>query len=236
MSDIRDTAQNNIADSVAGGSARDSAGGSVIEGSTADTREKFLARQVSAPWVITITLITVVLAGFLIWLLVVSKPQQSTLEGSSIEGRPAPTIVASTLDGGTFNLDHHRGKWVVVNFFATWCPGCLEEVPELEEFQKRHPDSEAQVVTVVFNDIRRNVEDSPMGSVPWPVVFGEQRDETGKIAVDYGVLALPETFVVAPNGVVVKKLIGAAGVTADRLDAVIAAATAPSASPAPATP
>ena len=109
-----------------------------------------------------------------------------------------------------------------MNFFASWCVGCIEEYPELEEFNQRHQRGDAIVVTVVFNDTRERVLQSVMGDADWPVIYGENRDDTGRIAVDYSVTALPETYVVSPSGVVVEKLVGASGVTADSLDFVIA--------------
>lgn len=180
-------------------------------------------RQVSTGWAVAITsLLVAAVVGFLVFLLAASDSQQSFLIGRGIVGQPAPLIEGQTIDGGTFNSDHHLGKWMVVNFFASWCVGCIEEYPELEEFNQRHQEGEAIVVTVVFNDTRERVLASVMGNADWPVIFGENRDDTGKIAVDYSVTALPETYVVSPSGVVVEKLVGASGVTADSLDFVIA--------------
>lgn len=180
-------------------------------------------RQVSTKWAVAITsLLVAAVVGFLVFLLAASDSQQSFLVGRGIVGQPAPLIEGQTIDGGTFNSDHHLGKWMVVNFFASWCVGCIEEYPELEEFNQRHQEGDAIVVTVVFNDTRERVLQSPMGDADWPVIYGENRDDTGKIAVDYSVTALPETYVVSPSGVVVEKLVGASGVTADSLDLVIA--------------
>lgn len=180
-------------------------------------------RQVQAKWVAVITsLLVVAVVGLFVFILATRDSQQSFLIGRGIVGQPAPLIEGQTIDGGTFNSDHHLGKWVVVNFFASWCVGCIEEYPELEKFHKRHQNGDAIVVTVVFNDTRERVLRSPMRGAEWPVIFGENRDDTGRIAVDYSVTALPETYVISPAGVVVEKLVGASGVTADSLDLVIA--------------
>ena len=180
-------------------------------------------RQVQAKWVVVITgLLVAAVVGLFVFFLATRDSQQSFLIGRGIVGQPAPLIEGDTLDGGAFNSDHHLGKWVVVNFFASWCVGCIEEYPELEKFHERHQSGDAIVVTVVFNDTRERVLQSPMGGAEWPVIFGENRDDTGKIAVDYSVTALPETYVISPAGVVVEKLVGASGVTADSLDFVIA--------------
>lgn len=179
-------------------------------------------RKVSTKWAVIITsLLVAAVVGLFVFLLATRDSQQSFLVGRGIVGQPAPLIEGQTIDGGTFNSDHHLGKWMVVNFFASWCVGCIEEYPELEEFNQRHQSGDAIVVTVVFNDTRERVLQSVMGDADWPVIYGENRDETGRIAVDYSVTALPETYVVSPSGVVVEKLVGASGVTADSLDFVI---------------
>ena len=115
-------------------------------------------RQVSTKWAVAITsLLVAAVVGLFVLLLANSDSQQSFLIGRGIVGQPAPLIKGQTIDGGTFNSDHHLGKWMVVNFFASWCVGCIEEYPELEKFHQRHQSGDAIVVTVVFNDTRERV-------------------------------------------------------------------------------
>lgn len=175
----------------------------------------------------------------LLLVLALGDPQRGTLIGRSAVGEPAPRIVGETLTGDFFDLDDHRGRWVVVNFFATWCAGCIIEHPELVAFSERHAGSEAGgvaggagaplgavepldaiVVTVAFDDspaaVRAFFE---RAGGDWPVLAGD----VGSVPVDYGVTAVPETYLVSPAGYVVDKLVGASGVTADQLDARIAA-------------
>jgi thiol-disulfide isomerase/thioredoxin len=160
----------------------------------------------------TVTVLVVVLA--------LGDPQRGTLIGRSAVGNPAPAIRGITLTGDAFDLDDHRGRWVVVNFFATWCTGCIIEHPELVTFSERHAGGDAIVVTVAFDDspdaVRGFFERAGGG---WPVLAGD----VGSVPVNYGVTAVPETYLVSPAGYVVDKLVGATGVTADELDARIAA-------------
>ena len=88
----------------------------------------------------------------LVVVLALGDPQRGTLIGRSAVGNPAPAIVGLTLNGDAFDLDDHRGRWVVVNFFATWCTGCILEHPELVAFSERHAAGDAVVVTVAFDD------------------------------------------------------------------------------------
>jgi cytochrome c biogenesis protein CcmG/thiol:disulfide interchange protein DsbE len=145
--------------------------------------------------------------------------QRSTATDTAL-GEPAPAITGTDLAGRPYDIDHHRGEWVVVNFFATWCAGCVLEHPELVEFSERHADGGASVVSVAFDDDSVAVAgffEERGGS--WPVLIAG----VDGVAINYGVTAVPETYLVSPAGFVVDKLVGPTGVTADALDARIAA-------------
>ena len=163
--------------------------------------------------------VSIAVAVLLIFLSL-GDPQRGALIGRSAVGKPAPAISGLTLSGDFFNLDDHRGRWVVVNFFATWCPGCITEHPELVAFSERHAGGDAIVVTVAFDDSPEAVgRFFERAGGDWPVLAGD----VGSVPVDYGVTAVPETYLVNRAGYVVDKLVGASGVTADQLDARIAA-------------
>jgi len=159
--------------------------------------------------------VVAVVAAAFVWLLATHSPSASTPTGSAAVGRLAPALTGTTLDGSAFDLDDLRGDWVVVNFFATWCPPCVAEHPELVRFADDNRDR-AQVVSVAFDDTDERVAAFfRENGGDWPVLTGD----TGAASLDYGVVKLPESYVVDPNGTVVAKLDG--GVTADELQAVI---------------
>ena len=136
-------------------------------------------------------------------------------------GREAPPVQGpSAIDASVrFDLSEHRGKYVVINFFATWCPPCVQEHPELVEFARRHEGSgQRRLVSVVFGGANetaavRRFFAANGGS--WPVIV----DPTGTLAVDYAVAQVPESILVSPTGLVLGKIRG--GVSADGLDAII---------------
>ena len=141
----------------------------------------------------------------------------STSADSPIEGKLAPALSGTTVDGQKFDLDKQRGKWVLVNFFATWCPPCVQEHPQLVKFSQDTAGT-AQVVSVAFDDTPEKINEffAEKGG-DWPVLA----KETDNASIDYGVVKLPESFLVNPEGTVVKKLAG--GVTAAELEKIIAA-------------
>ena len=155
----------------------------------------------------------------LIVLLATSDTQQTGSVNFEIIGDVAPEFDGTTIDGEQYSLRDHRGSWVVVNFFASWCVGCRVEHPELVEFTERHQGDGIELVAVMFGDTEDNARDffDELGG-DWPALV----EDTGRIAIDYGVTAVPETLLISPSGRVVQKWIGANGVTADNIDAVIA--------------
>jgi len=136
---------------------------------------------------------------------------------SPLLGHPAPTLAGTGIDGHDASLTAMKGKWVVVNFLASWCVPCKEEHPELVKFTQRHEAADdATVLGVIFDDTAPNVRHffSQLGGT-WPVID----DPDGHIALDYGVRGPPESFLVDPNGFVVWKGIGQ--VTANGLDGLV---------------
>jgi cytochrome c biogenesis protein CcmG/thiol:disulfide interchange protein DsbE len=146
------------------------------------------------------------------------EPATERRAESPLIGRVAPALAGETLDGGNFDIDDYQDRFVVVNFFATWCAPCIEEHPELVAFDETHRAlGDAVVVSVVYDDRPENVREffRDRGG-EWPVIA-----DGGLAPVDYGVVKVPETYLVAPGGVVVQKYIG--GVTQDLIERDIAA-------------
>ena len=110
---------------------------------------------------------------------------------------------------------------MVVNFFATWCPPCVQEHPELVEFAERN-GNDVQLVSVAFDDteVDKVAQFFADNGGDWPVVTAG----AAGASLDYGVKKLPESFVIDPSGTVAAKING--GVTADELDQLIADRTA----------
>ncbi len=157
----------------------------------------------------------IILLGFVVVL--ATADGDSGMPRSPLLEKPAPPITGAALDGSTFDLEANRGRWVVVNFFQTTCVPCVEEHPELVAFHETYgPSGTAEVVSIAFSDSQANVRAffEKYGG-QWPVVAVD----TGRYAISYGVAAVPETFLVAPSGIVTSKFIG--GVTQAGLESEI---------------
>jgi len=155
-------------------------------------------------------------------LLAASPTQVGNNVNFEVVGDVAPAISGEIVGGGQYDLASQRGDWVVVNFFASWCVGCRIEHPELLEFRERHRNNNVELVAVMFGDTERSATEffEELGG-DWPALVSD----TGRIAIDYGVTAVPETLLISPSGRVVSKWVGATGVTADEIDRVISEVT-----------
>ncbi len=162
--------------------------------------------------------IAVVVAAAVVALVAVmaTRPAaQDVGRASPLVGKQGPPIAGTTIDNTNAQLADYAGKWVLVNFFATWCVPCRTEHPELVRFASQH-GSDVQVLSVIFDDNASTVRSfrSQHGG-GWPMVT----DPGGRISVSYGVRGLPESYLIDPAGVVVAKLVG--GVTAEKLNRVL---------------
>lgn len=161
-----------------------------------------------------------VVAVVLISLLATRGVAPTTDSSSPLGGRTAPSITGVDLrTGRPVALSSMRGKYVVVNFFASWCTPCQTESAALEAFWFAHKATgDATVLGVVYDDSAANARAFLVHTGSnWPAV----NDPAATIAVQYGVSAPPRSFVVAPNGKVISPLYGA--VTEQVLNSVLVA-------------
>ena len=155
--------------------------------------------------------------GFVV-VLATSEPASERRAKSPLVGKAVPALAGETLDGGTFDIDDQRGRWVVVNFFATWCAPCRLEHPELAGVRRGPPPGGRRRGGQRGVPRHRGQHPRLLRRQRRRVAGPAQRGRPG--AGDFGVVKVPETYLVDPDGVVVAKLIG--GVTQQGLDDTIA--------------
>jgi cytochrome c biogenesis protein CcmG/thiol:disulfide interchange protein DsbE len=120
-----------------------------------------------------------------------------------------PTVAGKTaqdfpteIGGKPGHLSDLRGKVVVLNFWATWCPPCIEETPALNKLQK-HIESRGGVVLGVSVDEDAAAYDKFLKD--YDVIFPTFREPTRKVALDYGTPTFPDTYIIDRHGKIVRK-------------------------------
>ena len=136
--------------------------------------------------------------------------------------RDYPTLSIDTVDGKRFDLAQHKGKWVVVNFWATWCSPCLKEMPALSalDTMREHID----VVGLAYEDTTLDAMRAFLVKHPvsYPIALVDVYSPPKDFETPAG---LPTTWLIAPDGKVAKRFIGP--VEAHDIEAAIAAAGGP---------
>jgi thiol-disulfide isomerase/thioredoxin len=140
------------------------------------------------------------------------------LSAAAVGGTAAkPSLKVTTLDGKAYDLASQSGKWVIVNYWATWCSPCLEELPDISAYVTAHKDKVA-AIGLAFEDsdkadIEKYLKAHPLS---YPVAQVDVLEPPKDFDTPKG---LPNTYVIAPDGHVAKAFMGP--ITAKDLDAVI---------------
>lgn len=127
---------------------------------------------------------------------------------SPLVGRPAPSFSLTLFSGEKLSLADLRGKVVFLNFWASWCPPCIAEAKELEAAWRQVKDRDIVFVGVEIQDTEAN---GRAFVKEFGVTYPNGADVTGKIAIDYGVWGIPESFFIDPDGRVTYKHVGGIG-------------------------
>lgn len=117
------------------------------------------------------------------------------LRAPALEGE-APPFTLRNLAGETVSLADFRGRTVVINFWATWCPPCRVELPSFANFARKNPEIAVLGLSVQSppDDLKKMVDDR---GIPYPVLIVD-----GDTAEAYGVTSLPTTVVITPEGTI----------------------------------
>lgn len=119
--------------------------------------------------------------------------------------RPAPGFTLTTFDGQPLSLAAYRGKTVVLNFWASWCPPCREEAPVLRQFAARHAGGDEVLLGI---DVWDTEADARAFLAEFGLSYPNALDVDGRVAIEYGVAGVPETYVIGPDGRLLGKYTG----------------------------
>lgn len=131
------------------------------------------------------------------------KQPKDQVQGLDV-GNVAPDFELKLLSGQVVKLSDYKGKKVMLNFWATWCPPCKAEMPEMQEFHEASKD-EVEVLAINMdtqNDVAGFIK--KMG-ITFPILL----DEKNEVNKNYQIISIPTTFFIDKNGVITHKFIGA---------------------------
>jgi thiol-disulfide isomerase/thioredoxin len=120
---------------------------------------------------------------------------------TAVAAPQAPPLEIQTLAGKTVSLADYRGKLVMLNFWAPWCPPCRQEMPDLEAFHKKYDDTVVLGLAVDYRSKDNVTNMVDMMNVSYPVAYADQ----AIVRKFGGFRGLPTTFYIAPDGRVVGK-------------------------------
>lgn len=126
--------------------------------------------------------------------------------GKAAEKKPAPAINVISMGDQLVTLDSLKGKVVLLNFWATWCPPCREEIPSMIRLNKMMAGKPFAMVCVSVDEGGKKAVSDFLKNTGYslPVYI----DPTGQAPKVYGLTGVPETFIIDKNGIVAKKVVG----------------------------
>jgi len=155
-------------------------------------------------WIAMVTVIS--LAGFYLLGGNTSKAEKgpvSTLPPSEISGA-APAFTLTDLSGRPVSLADYRGKVVILDFWATWCPPCKKEIPDFIDLQSQYGPHGVQIVGIALDEPDKVKAFAQQNGINYPVLLGNEA-----ITVTYGgIEGIPTTFVIDKKGKIVNRFEG----------------------------
>ena len=125
-------------------------------------------------------------------------------------GDKAPDFTLQSINDSTYTLSKMEDKVVLINFWATWCGPCRMEIPEFNELQEKYHKKGLEIVGISVSDTKKQLKNFIKSfNVEYPLLYGNAKD-MNRIMRDYGgVYAVPSSFLIGKNGVIVWSYPGA---------------------------
>lgn len=142
-----------------------------------------------------------------------AKPSLASMEKDIAKrgiqaGSPAPDFQLENMSGKMVKLSDYKGKTVILNFWATWCPPCKTEMPYIEDFYIKNKDKNVIVLAINLTNLEKNKNDIQQFINDHHLTFPVLLDGKGKVAKVYQNLTIPTTFIIDKTGRIVQKIVG----------------------------
>ena len=153
-----------------------------------------------------ITAVLTLIGGY--WIAQSLRPPADQTTSITFGGGTMIDFTLPDLEGKMRSLSEWRGKVIVLNFWATWCPPCREEIPLFTALQKKHPDGDLQVIGVAIDEKTAVLMFRQFVRMNYPVLLSD--DATLKLVAQYGnrMGSLPYTVIIDRNGSIVARKLG----------------------------
>lgn len=124
------------------------------------------------------------------------------------EGSPAPDFELTTLDGDTVKLSDYKGKKVILNFWASWCPPCVAEMPHMQQFYEDNKENDIEIVAVNLTSLDKGMSEINKFVDENNLSFTIPLDKDGTIGIQYETFSIPTSYIIDSNGIIIKKIVG----------------------------
>lgn len=156
----------------------------------------------------TLVLLVLLITGLLVLLALKGKiPFFQSTEGPPVQvGLPGPDFTLPGLGGDMVSLSDFKGKVVLVNIWATWCPSCVEEMDSMQRLYERFKRKDFEILAVSVDSLGKSVVAPFMEQ--YKLTFPALLDPAGTVQIAYQTRGVPESFLIDKKGLLVKKIIG----------------------------
>jgi peroxiredoxin/predicted negative regulator of RcsB-dependent stress response len=118
-------------------------------------------------------------------------------------GKPAPSFTSQDINGKAVRLDAYRGKYVLIDFWATWCAPCISELPRLQAAYRTYHDAGFAIIGVSLDESKTAVVDFARArNLPWPQLHNASG--SADLVEGFGVSSIPATYLIDPEGTVIR--------------------------------
>jgi peroxiredoxin len=149
----------------------------------------------------------------------VSEAQKESFdEWERVAAAAAPDLVLKDIEGKTHRLSDYAGKTVIVNFWATWCPSCVDEIPSLEALRASSQPDKLVILTISDEDDLKTITRFMQKKALNLTVL---RDLGNKAALGWEITAIPTSFVISPDQRVQFKVVGGVDFKSDEMGKVL---------------
>jgi peroxiredoxin len=128
---------------------------------------------------------------------------QAELKRLDKVGKPAPAFTSENIKGSTIRLADYRGKYVLLDFWATWCAPCLSELPRLQAAYAAYHNAGFEIIGVSLDETKSAVVDfTKVRNIPWPQIHNSS--SSADLVDAFGVITIPAVYLIDPEGVIVR--------------------------------